>query len=415
MSSSNFQPLQGMSDIALPEIAVWQRIESLAREVFERYACSEIRTPILERTEVFTRSIGDETDIVQKEMYSFEDRGGRSLTMRPEGTAGVVRYLASLGPNAADARLYYIGPMFRAERPQAGRKRQFHQCGVEMLGEPNPLADAECIALQMHLLAAWGLSGCRLQINTRGAPEEQEHVTEALRAALAPRREQLCENCRRRFDANVLRILDCKNPDCGRIVASLPPMTEFMSEASRDYLENVVAKLRELGLDPIVNPNLVRGLDYYNHTVWEISHAALGAQDALAGGGRYTINFDRSQLQGVGFAMGLERVIMAMEAVGATADVAPAALKLWLVGIGDQARDMNFLLAQKLRRAGVSCNMDLAGRSMKAQMRSANRAGTEFVLIRGEDELQRGVVVLKTLASGEQREMSEDELCAALS
>lgn len=414
MSDSASQPLQGMSDIGPPEVAVWQRIENTARSIFSLYGFSELRTPVLERTRVFARSIGGDTDIVQKEMYSFEDRGGRSLTMRPEGTAGVVRHLSSLGQEANDARVYYIGPMFRAERPQAGRKRQFHQCGVEMLGEANPRADAECIALQLHLLRAWGLDDCRLKINTRGELDESARVAASLREALQPMKERLCDDCRRRFDANILRVLDCKHADCAAIVDSLPPLTDFMRAESREYFAGVIEELDRIGIEYELAPRMVRGLDYYTHTVWEISHSALGAQDALAGGGRYSIAAGKKELAGVGFAMGLERVIMAMEAVGASEDIEPAGLRLWLVSIGAGALAENFRLCQKLRRSGIACGMDLGGRSMKAQMRAANRAAAAFVIIRGDDEIARDVLVLKNMATGEQEELPEAELPAIL-
>jgi len=414
MSDSASQPLQGMSDIGPPEIALWQHIESTARSIFPLYGVSELRTPILERTKVFSRTIGNETDIVQKEMYSFNDRGGRNLTMRPEGTAGVVRYLSSLGQEAGDARVYYIGPMFRAERPQAGRKRQFHQCGVEMIGAANPVADAECIALQLQLLRAWGLSDCRLKVNTRGEADEAAQVAESLREALQAKRDELCEDCRRRFDTNILRVLDCKNEECSSIVDGLPPLTEFMRSDSRKYFDDVVERLDQLGIEYEVAPRLVRGLDYYMHTVWEISHSALGAQDSLSGGGRYSIAVGKKRMEGVGFAMGLERVIMAMQACGAADRIAAHALRLWLVSMGGVALDRNFILCQKLRQAGIACGMDLGERSMKAQMRAANRAGADFVLIRGDNEIERGVVVLKEMASGEQRELEESKVADEL-
>lgn len=314
MSSSSFQPLQGMSDIAAPEVIRWQQLESVAREILSLYAFSEIRTPLLERTDLFIRAIGDTTDVVQKEMYRFEDRGGRDISLRPEGTASVMRYIASGGPELLDGRLYYIGPMFRCERPQAGRKRQFHQLGAEALGDPSPVADAECIALQLQILSAWGLDGFQVQINTRGLPEDREQVRQGLQAALQPVRSELCEDCGRRFDTNILRTLDCKNPSCQRLLEDLPPVTEFMTEGSRSYLAEVSEYLQLLDIEADLNPRLVRGLDYYVHTVWEITHGALGAQDALCGGGRYQFELGKKVINGVGFAMGLERVLMALAA-----------------------------------------------------------------------------------------------------
>ncbi len=413
MASEELQPLQGMSDIVAPEVSVWQRMEAEARRVFDLYGYTEIRTPLLEKASVFERSLGDTTDVVQKEMYKFEDRGGRWVTLRPEGTAGVIRHLGSRGQEAQDARVYYIGPMFRAEKPQAGRKRQFHQTGAEFLGAPNPVADAETLALQLHLLKAWGLSGFEVRVNTLGLPEDRPLVQQGLRDALGSRAAELCDECRRRLDSNVLRVLDCKNPTCKALVQGLPPVTEWMSAPSRQYLADVMEWLRRLEIPAVVHPALVRGFDYYVHTVWEITHGALGAQDALCGGGRYRIQMGGRDLDGVGFAMGMERVIMALQNGGVAAPAAPARL-VWLVSLGGPAFQENLLLAQSLRLRGLRCGLDLAGRSMKAQMRGADRAGASHVVIRGETEMAKGTFVLKDMAAGTQQELDLPELMARL-
>lgn len=409
MASDRFQPLQGMSDIAAPEVYVWQGLETEARRVLHSYGFDEVRTPVLERTAVFQRSLGDDTDVVRKEMYSFQDRGGRDVTLRPEGTASIVRFVASAGLTPA-ARVYYLGPMFRSERPQAGRKRQFHQLGAESMGPANPAADAEMIALQLHLLQAWGLDGCVLEINTRGEPEDRGRVAEALRAALVPRQEELCEDCQRRLQENVLRILDCKRSGCGAVVEALPPITDAMSDASRAYFREVLDLLDRLGIAYRENPRLVRGLDYYQHTVWEITHNALGAQDALAGGGRYHVDMDGAAVDGVGFAMGLERVLGALQAGTGEPPSAYRPPDVWLISLGREAFIENLLLCQTLRRRGVSCGMDLAGRSMKAQMRAANRAGATRAVIRGEREVEEGTFVLKEMAAGTQETLEMPEL-----
>lgn len=392
-----------MSDLAPPEIGLWQAVEAEARAIFPRYGYEEIRTPSLEYTALFTRSIGDTTDVVQKEMYTFEDPGGRSLTLRPEGTAGVVRYLAGLGPEAAGRRLYYIGPMFRRERPQAGRKRQFHQLGAEALDPPCPAADVECIALQTHLLSAWGVRDATVEINTRGTPEDRAAVAKGLRDALEPRRKALCDDCNRRFDANVLRVLDCKQPTCQEAAAFLPPVTSFMAESSRAYLDEVCRLLDRLEMPYRLNPRLVRGLDYYVHTVWEITHDALGAQNTLSGGGRYRIELGGRALEGVGFAMGLERLMTALQA----ADIRPPEpdKPVWLVPLGDRARAVLFELAQTLRFRGVACGMALAGGSLKAQMRAANRAEASTAVLCGDRELDNGVFLLKNMTDGAQEEL----------
>ena len=285
--SSPLQSVQGMSDIAAPDVRLWQRLEEIARATLARYGFEELRTPIVEFESVFTRSIGSTTDVVQKEMYVFE-KGGRRLALRPEGTAGVMRYAAGLGPmETAGARWFYIGPMFRSERPQAGRRRQFHQCGVECLEPPSPLVDAEILALQVDLLRAWGLGECEVRLSTRGAGADAARVAEGLRDALAPREAELCEDCRRRINENVLRVLDCKQPVCRAVVETLPEPTSFMDETSRTYLAQVAEHLDDLQVKHVRDPLLVRGLDYYEHTVWEITNSALGAQNAVAGGGRY--------------------------------------------------------------------------------------------------------------------------------
>lgn len=405
MTLKNTQPVQGMSDLGPPDIHVWQELESTTRQVMELYGFREVRTPIVEYTQVFTRSIGDTTDVVQKEMYTFEDRGGRRLSLRPEGTAGVMRYVAGLGPEAVGARLYYVGPMFRSERPQAGRRRQFHQLGIEAIGGPNPAADAEAIALQQHLFAEFGLRGTEVEVNTRGLPEDRAAVASGLTEKLKPHLNALCEDCRRRFDSNILRVLDCKQAGCIAIVDTLPPVTSFMRDESRQYLDEVLRLLQRLEINARVNPRLVRGLDYYVHTVWEVRHPALGAQDALSGGGRYRIEFDGAAVEGVGFAAGIERLVTAVvhdkPGSGGSASLPLA----WIVSLGDVAREENLVLAQTLRLRGVRCGMDLAGRSMKAQLREANRVGAAFALIRGDTELEKGVVVLKNMEDGAQEEL----------
>ncbi len=413
MSSGNFQPIQGMSDLCAPEILLWQEIEGKARSLLSLYGYSEVRTPIPEYTAVFTRSLGDTTDVVQKEMYTFEDRGGRQISLRPEGTAGVIRFVASLGPEAAGQRLYYIGPMFRCERPQAGRKRQFHQLGTEAIGPASPAADAECLALQVHLLSEWGLKNFQVELNTRGALTDRAAVAEGFSAALQPHRSALCEDCQRRFETNILRILDCKKEACRALVEGLPPVTSFMSEESRHYFSEVQRLLKVLHVPVRINPRLVRGLDYYQHTVWEIVHGSLGAQNALAGGGRYLIEMDGLAIEGVGFAMGLERMVAALQA--SNVPVAGALpMQVWLVSLGQPAFEENLVLAQTLRKRGVRCGLDLNPASMKSQMRAANRQGAAQVVIRGDREIESGLFLLKNMADGVQEELDMIQLMEKL-
>ena len=415
MDTPLFQPIPGMADLAAPEVFLWQHLEEQARRILPLYGFSEIRTPALEYTPVFTRALGETTDVVQKEMYTFADRGGRSLTLRPEGTAGVIRYAAGQGAAADGARLYYVGPMFRCERPQAGRKRQFHQLGVEAFGEPNPAADVEVIALQQQLFQSWGLRDFTIDVNTRGLPEDRPAVAQGLADAVRPHLGALCEDCRRRFDTNILRLLDCKQETCQHVVGALPDMTTFMSPPSRAYLDEVVRLLQQLNLPARVNPRLVRGLDYYIHTVWEIRHPALGAQDALAGGGRYRITLGEKHFDGVGFAAGLERTVMAVrhDQPDRLAAVQPAA-PVWLVALGAAARDANLQFAQELRQRNCACGLDLGDRSMKAQMRAANRAGAAWAVIRGDRELAAGTAALKNLKDGQQTELKLEDVVAKL-
>ncbi len=406
MASHEFQPLQGMSDIHAPEIYLWRMIEERARTLFNSYGYEELRTPSLEKLSVFKRSIGDATDVVQKEMYAFKDRGDRELALRPEGTAGTIRHLAGLGEEGLNSRVFYIAPMFRCERPQAGRKRQFHPVGVEATGVPNPLADAECIALQQNLLEAWGLTGSTIKINSRGTKEDQKLIAENLRELLEPVRSDLCEDCQRRMDENVLRVIDCKNPTCKEIAATLPEMRSFMTQESQDYLNTVIETLSEMGVAVEYDRSLVRGLDYYVNTVWEITHGALGSQNSIAGGGRYEIALGKKGVPGVGFAMGIERVITSLEACGITAEQFAPKGGTWLVSLGADALIENMKLARELRNQGVRCGMELAAKSMKAQMRKANREGVERVIIRGDEEIAKGTVIVKDMAEGSQEEIN---------
>jgi len=414
MSSDQYQPLGGMSDLQPPDIRLWQRIESIGRSLLERYGFDEIRTPVLERTDLFVRSLGDATDVVQKEMYRFEDRGGRDIALRPEGTAGVMRVIVAGGPDLAAAKFYYLGPMFRAERPQAGRRRQFHQIGAEAIGEPNPAADVECIALQLHLLGDWGLEEYEVQVNSLGDAEDRAAVQKGLREELRPQLDALCPVCRDRFETNVLRILDCKNETCRGIVAGLPPISGMMRASSREYLAEVMDLLHHLGIGARHAPELVRGFDYYEHTVWEITHRALGAQDSLCGGGRYRFEFGTKYVQGVGFAMGLERVIMALEASGAVPSDLQRRVQVYIITQHPAALRENLVLAQTLRMRGFNCEIELRPRNIKKQLRSASRLGAEWVVIRGEHELNEGTFELKNMGEGIQETLEMPEMMEKL-
>lgn len=391
-----------MSDIASPEVEVWQALESTARGVLRRFDFRELRTPILEETSVYLHSLGDSSEIVTKQMYAFETRGGKQVCMRPEGTAGVMRHLAGRGQEAQEARVYYLGPMFRAERPQAGRRRQFHQLGVECIAPASPQQDAEIIAMQAALFEAWEVGPVTFQLNTRGSREDFPRILDGLRAELAPVKDCLCEDCQRRLEENVLRVLDCKVPGCREQVANLPPITTWMAPESIAYFDGVCDALTALKVPFTVNPLLVRGLDYYQHTIWEVTSTALGAQDALSGGGRYQMAMGKTELEGVGFGIGMERVLLALSEARQAALAADPQPLIALVAQNDSARTANFTLAHQLRQAGHRVRLDLTGKSMKAQMKAAGRWQARWVILRGEQEMADGTATLRNMAEGTQ-------------
>lgn len=406
------EPLPGTSDISYPEVQDWVTLESAARDIFARYGYSELRTPVFERTEVFTKSIGDETDVVQKEMYTFTDRGNRSLTLRPEGTAGVMRAIANIGlVQGEEQRVFYMGPMFRGERPAAGRKRQFHQVGVENVGSCLPLVDAENIAMLANFLRSVGIDGFKIKVNSRGTKADRKPAEDALREHFAQHVDGMCEDCQRRFNTNIWRMLDCKQEGCQAPISEAPDTFELLGEESCNYFRKVCEALDSMGVEYTADPRLVRGLDYYVHTVFEVSHSGLGAQDAIAGGGRYeiTVPGGKKPVQGVGFAAGMERLLMARESLGVKAE-AQGQTDVFLVSMGEAALMGNLSLATALRAAGLRVQMDYEVRSMKAQMRRANRLAAPFTVICGDEELANQAVQVKDLESGDQSTVALDQV-----
>ena len=401
--SNEFQPLQGMSDISGFEVECWQEIEKIAREVFSNNGYSELRTPILERSDLFLHSLGGTSDIVQKEMYTLTDRGGRNLVLRPEGTASAVRYLASLGQAGLNEKIYYLGPMFRCERPQAGRKRQFHQVGVENSSEPNPYIDAECIALQCELLEKWGITDFTIRINTLGSDKDKNNVQAGLLKELEQYSDMLSLEQQKRVNLNVLRFLDSKDENLKAIINGLPNINNFMSADSCQYLESVIKTLKELGISVVHDQRLVRGLDYYKHTVWEITHNSLGSQNSLAGGGRYSIQSGKKEINGVGFAMGIERIITAKYGDDLN-QIKREKDGFWIVSLGEKSILENMKLAKKIRSIGIRCGMELESKSMKAQLRKADKFNPTSVLIRGENEIAANTIVIKNLDDSSQNE-----------
>lgn len=409
---SKSSPPPGTSDIFADEVTAWLELENTARRIFSLYGYGEIRTPVFEFTEVFQRGLGSETEVVQKEMYTFEDRGGRSLTLRPEGTAGVMRALAGTDAmNGVEQRVFYMGPMFRGERPSAGRRRQFHQIGVENAGRVAPELDAESIAMLAQFLNESGAGGFELLINTRGVKEDRGPAEAALREHFAAHIDDMCEDCRTRLERNVWRILDCKQECCRKYVDTAPDAASLFGQNSRDYFKRVCDMLTTWEVPFKVEPRLVRGLDYYVHTVFELTHTALGGQNAIAGGGRYELTvpgFNRP-VQGVGFAAGMERLLMVREAAGRMAPAA-ATPDVFLVSLGERALAYNGKLAGDLRLGGISTALEYEAKSMKSQMRSADRLKAKKVLIIGDSELDAGEAVLKNMADGSQKNVKFTEI-----
>jgi histidyl-tRNA synthetase len=404
MTAPLIQPVKGMNDVLPSEIARWQWLESVAREILSAYAFEEMRVPVVEQTDLFKRAIGEFTDVVEKEMYSFEDKGGERLTLRPEATAGIVRAMISNGMlRGARHKVWCVGPMFRHEKPQKGRFRQFHQIDVEAVGFSGPDIDAELIAVSAAFWRRLGIDRVRLQINSLGTPEARRTYRETLTRYFRDHHAKLDADSQRRLAGNPLRILDSKNPEMQAIIAGAPLLPEYLDAESRQHFDDLRSMLEALGIPYEVNPRLVRGLDYYSRTVFEWITDALGAQDAVCSGGRYDgliTQLGGEATPAIGFAMGVERVVALIEQAG-TAPAAPTT-DIYLVVQGDASVRVAMRLADELR--GASSNrrveLNLGGGNFKTQFRRADRSGAPLALVLGEDELARGVVQLKPLREG---------------
>jgi histidyl-tRNA synthetase len=400
------EAVKGTRDILPPEVGLWQRVETEARAVFSRYGFGEIRTPIFEATELFARGVGEGTDIVSKEMYTFADRKGRSLTLRPENTAPVARaYLEHGMQRGSDVvRLYYIGPMFRYERPQKGRARQFSQIGVEVLGSEHPAVDAETLQMLMAWLEALHLHGLELMLNSVGDEACRPGYREALRRELLPVKDRLCEDCRRRLDENPLRVLDCKVPEDRVHIDRVSPILDHLCAPCRVHLEGVREHLATLGVSYRMAPHLVRGLDYYRRTTFEVAVNTLGAQNALLGGGRYdglVQSLGGPPVPGFGFAVGEDRLVMSLPASLAGLEAPP---DVSVVCLGETALPPALLAAKRLREAGFRVVLEpFPERSLKAQLRRGGDLKARAVLILGSDEVLKGTVTIKRMADGAQR------------
>lgn len=408
--------LKGMSDILPREVRLWQFVEKTAREVLERYGYDEIRTPILEETTLFQQSIGEGTDIVNKEMYTFVDRGGRSVTLRPEGTAPIVRSYIENKMNAEDfLKFYYIEPMFRSERPQKGRSRQFHQVGVEAIGSPHPYVDAGLIRMMSKLFRELHLSDFKIKLCSLGCTKDKQKLAKELRAYLLPEKNRLCEDCRVRLQRNVLRTLDCKVESCRSILRNSPKAKDFLCTDCNTHYDKVKELLtKHSPVDFVEDVNMVRGLDYYTKTVFEVTHPALGAQDAIAAGGRYDNlieDFGGKKTPAIGFAIGIERLLMALPAEIKEKEKKGKRLELYVVTTGRVVYDEAEKAIESLRDEDIFCEISFdPDKSLKSQMNQANKKNAKFVAIFGEEELKGGEVVLRNMDTSEQRNVKLNEL-----
>ncbi len=419
--------IRGTRDLLPPDTDLWNGVEAKARDVFARYNFHEIRTPIFEDTQLFARGVGEETDIVSKEMFTWEDKAraqsekAQSLTLRPENTAGVVRAYIEHGFDKRGAlqKLYYIGPQFRRERPQKGRYRQFFQIGAEVIGPPtagseSPARDAEVLEMLATLLDEVGLQGWSLQLNSVGGPEDRARYNQALREALQPVVHQMCEDCRRRAETNPLRVLDCKVPEDQPIIEKLPKISQYLSETSREHFAAVCSMLDAVGVPYTINERMVRGLDYYTRTTFEFTHGGLGAQSAVLGGGRYdglSESLDGPKSPGIGFAIGEDRLIMALQAQG---EVAPENLDAYIAPLGGGMNAPALKLASELRRAGVRADLGDESFRLKKSFEAAEKAGARFIVIVGENEVAADQFTVKELTTGQQVQISRAELAARL-
>ncbi len=415
---ATIQAPRGMRDILPGEAERWQALEALIHDLTARFGFREIRTPVVEHTEVFRRTVGEMTDLVEKEMYTFADRGGRSLSLRPEGTAAVMRAFLEHGlrQQPQPGKFYYIAPMFRYDRPQKGRYRQHTQFGAEIIGSPEPSADAEVVALPVRLLQAIGLTEVEVHLNSVGDPVCRPRYLDALRKYFRPHTDELCEDCRRRLDVNPLRVLDCKREACHRIARGAPSSITHLCEACTAHLDGVRRHFDLLDVRHVIDPFIVRGLDYYTRTAVEVYSGRLGAQNAMFGGGRYdglAEQLGGPPTPGVGFGFGLDRLLLVAGAEGLVTGV-DRSTEVVVVTFGGPAHDDGVVLVDALRRAGLRAEGDLLGRDARAQLKHANRIGARYALVLGDDELAAGVVQVREMATGAQTPVDRSRVVEAL-
>ena len=414
----SYQAPRGMRDVLPENMPAWQRLEGTARHLARLFGYSEIRPPLMEETDLFTRSVGEVTDIVEKEMFSLQ-KGKTSLSLRPEGTAGVVRAYVQAGYAKRDPlqRLYYCGPMFRYERPQKGRERMFTQFGVECIGSSDPRLDAEVMDMAATFFEQLGLTGLEVRMNSMGDGEDRDRYRDAVSDFLRPKLGEFCDLCQSRFEKNVLRVLDCKNPTCGELIVGAPVLIDFLGEENRAHFEAVQQGLRDLGREPCVDTSIVRGLDYYTRTVFEIHAPDLGARSALCGGGRYdhlVRDLGGPDVPAVGFAIGFTGTLIVFEQLGLLEGLERDTADVYVIGFTAEQKTAVLQVANDLRKAGISAIFDVDERSFKAQMKTAGKGGHKYAVILGEDELARGVVQLKNLGAKSQEEVPRGGLVEAI-
>ena len=405
------QAPKGTSDILPSQSGKWQYLEGLFRDICGRYGMKEIRTPMFEHTELFVRGVGDTTDVVEKQMYSFDDLGGRNLTLKPEGTSPAARAFVQNGlfKEMQPTKLYYITPCFRYEKMQKGRYRQFHQFGTEIFGTESPVADAEIVSIAADMLEAVGMKEVELRINSVGCPKCRAKHREALRDFLTPKYDQLCDTCKGRFDKNPMRILDCK--DCQKIVQGAPMMIDYLCDECRSHFEEFQSILKDMDIPFIVDPGIVRGLDYYTKTAFEFVSTKGMAQGTVCGGGRYDHLVEQiggPETPGVGFGMGIERLMLMLSEEGVEVPEDNTA-DYMIITMGDKARSFGLSLAKKLRKKGRSVQMDMMGRNFKNQFKYANRIGAKKAVIIGDDEAAAGTFSVKDMETGEQITLSAED------
>ena len=407
------QAPKGTQDLLPPKSGEWQAVEEVMRSEAALHGFGEVRTPVFEHTELFLRSVGDTTDVVEKQMYTFNDKGGRSITLRPEGTAGAVRAMLehALYNDGLPVKLYYLTSCYRYEKPQAGRLREFHQFGVEMFGAAAPVADAEVICLAKSIFDRLGVKNLTLELNSIGCPECRAKFHQALKEYFEGYRDQLCETCLSRLERNPMRILDCKSPVCSKISEGAPHILDYLCDDCREHFEGVQSYLKAAGVEFVINPTIVRGLDYYTRTVFEFVSNDLGAQSTVCGGGRYdglTEQMGGKPMAGLGFGLGMERLMLVLEAQKIQMP-APPACEVYIASMGEAAGREAFRLVNELQHSGVAAACDLCARGLKAQMKYANKIGAAFTLVLGDNELAQKSAKIKNMKTGEEKPISLDE------